>query len=140
MTATSNLFTVDRPKDHDIEAVRPHMRKHLQPFKFLISGSEVTVQGTNYADAPMRAMLCCLILRYSVPIPVPISTSVRVTNQRRLTASANRVSLPASSPTAIQGPPCIASPAHFKSNNVMLRAESCSLNESRRAASSSIWA
>ena len=54
MTATSNLFTVDRPKDHDIEAVRPHMRKHLQPFRFLISGSEVTVQGTNYADAKKR--------------------------------------------------------------------------------------
>ena len=54
MTATSNLFTVDRPKDHDIEAARPHMRKHLQPFKFLISGSEVTVQGTNYADAKKR--------------------------------------------------------------------------------------
>ena len=54
MTATSNLFTVDRPKDHDIEAVRPHMRKHLQPFKFLIAGSEITVQGTNYADAKKR--------------------------------------------------------------------------------------
>ena len=54
MTATSNLFAVDRPKDHDIEAVRPHMRKHLQTFKFLISGSEVTVQGTNYADAKKR--------------------------------------------------------------------------------------
>ena len=54
MTATSNLFTVDRPQAHDIEAVRPHMRKHLQSFKFLIPGSEVTVEGTNYADAKKR--------------------------------------------------------------------------------------
>jgi hypothetical protein len=55
MNATSNtLFAVDRPKDHDIEAVRPHMRKHMTPFRFAIAGSEVTVQGTNYADAKKR--------------------------------------------------------------------------------------
>ena len=52
MNATSTSF--DRPAHWDIEAIRPHMRKHLQPFKFLIEGSEVTVQGTNYADAKKR--------------------------------------------------------------------------------------
>jgi hypothetical protein len=51
---SSNLFSVDRPNDHDIEAVRPHMRKHLRPFKLLIQGSEVTINGTNPADAKKR--------------------------------------------------------------------------------------
>ena len=54
MNATNTLFSVDRPAAHDIEATRPHMRKHMQPFKFLIAGTEVTVQGTNYADAKKR--------------------------------------------------------------------------------------
>lgn len=54
MNATSNLFAVDRAKDHDIEAIRPHMRKHLRPFKLLIKDSEVTVLGKNPADAIKR--------------------------------------------------------------------------------------
>jgi hypothetical protein len=54
MNATSNLFAVDRPAAHDIEAIRPHLRKHVQPFKFAIKGGEVTVWGTNYADAKKR--------------------------------------------------------------------------------------
>uniref|UniRef100_E6VL73 Uncharacterized protein n=1 Tax=Rhodopseudomonas palustris (strain DX-1) TaxID=652103 RepID=E6VL73_RHOPX len=54
MNPTSNLCLVDRPQAHDIEAVRPHMRKHLRPWKLLISGSEVTIMGTNPADAKKR--------------------------------------------------------------------------------------
>jgi hypothetical protein len=63
MNATSNLALVDRPYDHDIEAVRPHMRKHLRPFTMLINTapagekpvvSEVIVNGTNPADAKKR--------------------------------------------------------------------------------------
>jgi hypothetical protein len=54
MTATSRLFAVDRPAFHDIEAVRPHMRKHLRPFKLLINGSEVTIQGDSPKDAIKR--------------------------------------------------------------------------------------
>jgi hypothetical protein len=53
-TSATNLFAVEAPKHFDIEAVRPHMRKHLRPFKLLISGSEVTVHGMNYADAIKR--------------------------------------------------------------------------------------
>lgn len=52
MNATTPTF--DRPASWDIEAVRPHLRKHLQPFKFLIAGSEVTVHGSNHADAKKR--------------------------------------------------------------------------------------
>lgn len=54
MNAISTQFAVDRPAAHDIEATRPHMRKHMTAFKFAIAGSEVTVQGTNYADAKKR--------------------------------------------------------------------------------------
>lgn len=54
MTAASSLFAVSAPKAHDIEAVRPHMRKHLRPYKLLIDGSEVTINGTNLADAKKR--------------------------------------------------------------------------------------
>ncbi len=54
MNPTSNLCLVDRPQAHDIEAVRPHMRKHLRPWKLLIAGSEVTIMGTNPADAKKR--------------------------------------------------------------------------------------
>lgn len=50
----SSLFAVEAPKAHDIEAVRPHMRKHLRPFKLLINGSEVTINGMNPADAIKR--------------------------------------------------------------------------------------
>ena len=53
MNAT-NQFAVDRPLAHDVESIRPHMRKHLRPFKFLIAGSEVTIHGTNYAEAKKR--------------------------------------------------------------------------------------
>lgn len=54
MSATNTQFAVERPAHYDIEAVRPHMRKHLRPFKFLIAGSEVTINGMNYADAKKR--------------------------------------------------------------------------------------
>jgi hypothetical protein len=54
MTATSRLFAVDAPRECDIEAVRPHMRKHLRPFKLLINGSEVTINGANPKDAIKR--------------------------------------------------------------------------------------
>lgn len=54
MNATSTLFAVEAPKEHDIEAIRPHMRKHLRPFKFLIAGSEVTIHGTNFREANKR--------------------------------------------------------------------------------------
>lgn len=53
MNAT-NQNAYERPQSHDIEAVRAHMRKHLRPFKFLIAGSEVTIHGTNYAEAKKR--------------------------------------------------------------------------------------
>jgi hypothetical protein len=52
--ATSSLALVDRPNHHDIEAQRPHMRKHMRPHKLLIDGSEVTIQGTTTADAIKR--------------------------------------------------------------------------------------
>ena len=47
----SRLFAVDAPRDYDIEAVRPHLRKYLKPHKLLINGSEVTVWGKNTKDA-----------------------------------------------------------------------------------------
>jgi len=62
--ATNTLALVDRPNDYDIEAVRPHVRKHLRPYKLLIADrsstfekpvvSEVTINGTNLNDAKKR--------------------------------------------------------------------------------------
>lgn len=50
----SRLFAVDAPRDYDIEAVRPHLRKYLKPHKLHINGSEVTVWGKNTKDAINR--------------------------------------------------------------------------------------
>lgn len=50
----SRLFAVDAPRDYDIEAVRPHLRKYLKPHKLLINNSEVTVWGKNTKDAINR--------------------------------------------------------------------------------------
>jgi hypothetical protein len=52
--ATSNLALVDRPEQHDIEAVRPHMRKHMRPFRLSTPHGFVTINGTNPADAKKR--------------------------------------------------------------------------------------
>jgi hypothetical protein len=54
MKSTSRLFAVDAPRDYDIEAVRPHLRRHLKPHKLLINGSEVTVWGKSPKDAINR--------------------------------------------------------------------------------------
>lgn len=54
MKNATNAALIDRPAQHDIEAVRSHMRKHLRPFKLLIKGSEVTVWATNPNDAKKR--------------------------------------------------------------------------------------
>lgn len=51
---SSHLFAVDAPKHFDIEAQRPHVRKHMRSHKLLINGSEVTIQGTTPADAIKR--------------------------------------------------------------------------------------
>ncbi|MBR1173928.1 hypothetical protein JQ617_08185 [Bradyrhizobium sp. KB893862 SZCCT0404] len=53
-TSHTNLFSVDAPKAHDIEAVRPHVRKHMRGWKLLINGSEVTINGTTPKDAMKR--------------------------------------------------------------------------------------
>lgn len=49
-----NAVLIDKPNEHDIEAVRPHLRKHMKPFVFQIKGGEVTVQGKNFHDAKKR--------------------------------------------------------------------------------------
>lgn len=50
-TAT-NLCLIDRPADHDIEAVKPFMRRHMRPWKLLMrGGGEVTINGRTPKDA-----------------------------------------------------------------------------------------
>jgi len=51
----TNLFGVDKPAKHDIEAVRPHIRKHLRLFTFPIKpGVDARIFGTSYRDAEKR--------------------------------------------------------------------------------------
>lgn len=53
MSATNLLFA-DAPRKHDIEAVRPHKRKHLKPFVFAVKGGDVTIHGANFKEARSR--------------------------------------------------------------------------------------
>ena len=54
MNATANAALIDKPNEHDIEAVRPFQRKHMRPWKLLINESEVTINGATPKDAMKR--------------------------------------------------------------------------------------
>ncbi|MCL2714602.1 MAG: hypothetical protein FWD68_08505 [Alphaproteobacteria bacterium] len=65
---TTSLFGVDRPAKHDIEAVRPHIRKHMRAFPFVLkNGSEVLINGTGYKDALKRLDAMALAVSGIIP-------------------------------------------------------------------------
>ena len=47
-------MNVDLIERNHVEKINPFLRKKLQPFKFAIKGSDVTVWGLNFADAKKR--------------------------------------------------------------------------------------